>query len=472
MAIPGDPPSLDGHVINPNAYDGLWQAFDRLTAYDAQLNPQPMLAESWDVSSDLKQFKLNLRHGVQWHSGRDFSSDDVKWNLLRVRDPKLQAGSAFGAQSNWFTTIDTPDKYTVLLTSDQPRPAVFDFFEYLNMLDQGTMEGPDAQTKVVGTGPFTFVEWVQGDHLTLAKNKNYWQPGLPYTDQLSVVIARDPQAAIARFEAGDLDAVQAPPLNDYNRLKSVATYHAFTNPLSGTNYLFGINVQQPPLDDKTVRQALNYAINRQRFVDTVMLDITEPRSLPWGNPNSLAYDASKLKYFEFDLDKARMLLTQANVSNFTMDILVSSADLVELSQIMHADLAQIGVTLNVRQLDLAAWAGLVNNRNYTGAYAAGGTYSQMEPLTQFTNSGAFNPNSNNSGFQDPTYSQLVATVAAEPDRDKRRQPYSQLNDFLLDQTFVAPISGAPARWLATAKLNGIGFTVHEACVWATAWFNA
>jgi ABC-type oligopeptide transport system substrate-binding subunit len=96
----------------------------------------------------------------------------------------------------------------------------------------------------------------------------------------------------------------------------------------------------------------------------------------------------------------------------------------------------------------------------------------MEPLTQFTNSGAFNPNSNNSGFQDPTYSQLVATVAAEPDRDKRRQMYSQLNDFLLDQAFVAPISGAPARWLATATLSGIGFTLHEACAWATAWFNA
>ena len=73
-----------------------------------------------------------------------------------------------------------------MLKSDQPRPLVFDFFEYLNMVDQETLEGPDAKTKAVGTGPFTFVEWAQGDHLTLAQNPNYWQSGKPYLDGISV----------------------------------------------------------------------------------------------------------------------------------------------------------------------------------------------------------------------------------------------------------------------------------------------
>jgi peptide/nickel transport system substrate-binding protein len=167
------------------AEESIGSVYEKLTAYDDSLKPQPLLAESWDFSADAKQLKFNLRKGVQFHTGRELTSDDVKWNLLRVRDPKVGVAQ-FAAQSNWFTSIDTPDKYTNVLTSDQPRPAVFDLFEQLNMLDHETMEGPDAARKAVGTGPFTFVEWAQGDHLRFTKNNNYWRSGRPYLDSLLV----------------------------------------------------------------------------------------------------------------------------------------------------------------------------------------------------------------------------------------------------------------------------------------------
>src|SRR5579859_4849434 len=86
-SIQADLSSIDGHVRTPGAVDSLWLAFDHLTLYDQKLQPQPMLAESWDLSPDFKQVKFNLRKGVTYHSGRDFTSDDVKWNLLRVRRP-------------------------------------------------------------------------------------------------------------------------------------------------------------------------------------------------------------------------------------------------------------------------------------------------------------------------------------------------------------------------------------------------
>ena len=167
----GDAARLDGQLVT--TVDTTWMPFDRLTAYDANLKPQPMLAESWEFSSDFKQLKLNLRKGVQFHSGRELTSDDVKWNFLRVRDPKVAAGALI-LQSNWFTAIDTPDKYTVVLGSEQPRPAVFDFFEYFNIVDQDTA-GRRCQT-LVGTGPFTFVEWVQGDHLTVPGTRTTGRP--------------------------------------------------------------------------------------------------------------------------------------------------------------------------------------------------------------------------------------------------------------------------------------------------------
>src|SRR5258708_18397650 len=142
VAISADPASLDGHLFAAGRFDTTWLIYDRLTEYDTGLTPQPRLAESWEVSSDYKRIKLNLRKGVTFHDGREFTSDDVKWNFLRVRDPKVGAG-AFVNQSNWFSSFETPDKYTIILNSDQPRPLVFDFFERLNIPDKTLMSCPD-----------------------------------------------------------------------------------------------------------------------------------------------------------------------------------------------------------------------------------------------------------------------------------------------------------------------------------------
>src|SRR5260370_72365 len=89
-----------------------------------------------------RQLKLNLRKGVTWHTGREFTSADVKWNLERIKDKKVANGQWFN-YAPWFQTIDMPDKNTVVLHMDPPRPAAFDLFEQLNMVDPETMNGPD-----------------------------------------------------------------------------------------------------------------------------------------------------------------------------------------------------------------------------------------------------------------------------------------------------------------------------------------
>lgn len=176
IGMNGELTSLDGHRLSPQNSQTVFAVFDTLSRYDEHRQPQPMLAESWDVSSDQKQVKLNLRKGVQFHTGRELTSDDVKFNVLRVRDPNVgTAQLAF--MSNWWTDLQTPDKNTIILVSDQPRPAAFDMLEFLNVMDPVTLQGPDGKTKAVGTGPFKFVEWVQGDHATFSRNQNYWMAG-------------------------------------------------------------------------------------------------------------------------------------------------------------------------------------------------------------------------------------------------------------------------------------------------------
>lgn len=471
LGFAADVGNLDGHVASPVAYETVWLAFDRLTAYDDKLQPQPMLAESWDLSSDAKQIKLNLRKGVQFHTGREFTSADVKWNVLRGLDPKAAAGR-FQAQSKWFSNIETPDKYTIVLKSDEPRPLVFDWLENLNILDQQTMEGPDAKTKLVGTGPFTFVEWKQGVQLRFVKNKNYWQSGRPYVDELQANILPDPQAMVAQLEAGSVDVIKLPPLREFARLKSDPKYQAFTNSASGQTYVIGANVKDGPTANKKVRQALSYAIDRKRFVDSVILATGTPESLPW-KPYSPAFDEAKNGMYGFDLAKSSALLKEAGVSNLEMDLLLAPTypELFEFAQIFQADAGKAGIKINVRKLENEAFFDQINNVKYRGLWINPLAQGQLHPGWMFANSRGYDPLNNNSGYKSDQYSKLVKEAESEPDPGKLKQVYSQLNDLMLDECFVMFISPGPPRLAARSTVHGISQTLHEGFSFTEAWLG-
>jgi ABC-type transport system substrate-binding protein len=160
------------------------------------------------------------------------------------------------------------------------------------MSDKVTVEGPEAATKAVGTGPFAFKEWLQGDHITMIKNQNYWLSGRPYLDQVNVTIIKDPQAQLAQLEAGSIDVVRNPSLRDFARLRADSNYAALLHPFAGTFYMQGVNVLNAPFDNKTVRQALSCAIDRKRIAESVLLGTGQPTSMPWLS-NSAAYEPSK-----------------------------------------------------------------------------------------------------------------------------------------------------------------------------------
>ena len=465
----GDLSSLEPHLNGTSQSNTFWGVFDRLTAYDLNLRPQPELAESWDVSSDFKTIKLNLRKGVTWHSGREFTSEDVKFNMLRAQSPKVGAGE-FANQANWWKSIDAPDKNTLVLTSDLPRPLVFDWFEQFNIVDPQTIPSTAAPQTAVGTGPFTFVEWVQGDHFTLARNQNYWKTGRPYLDGMVVRILRDATAMSVALEAGQLDVMFSPNLQDFVRLKSDSNFQALAHPGNDRGHLIGANVLQPPMDNKLVRQAINYAMDRQRFVNTVLKGVGGPEFLFW-NPKSLAYEAGKQNAYQFDLDKAKSLLDQAGVSNLEFDYLVGpTGPGYDFAQLYQGDLAKIGVKLNIKTLQGADFLNMINNRKYTGVYYASAS-AQAEPASALTYSKAWDPNNNNQGYKDETYTNLITTVATEPDPQKRKALYSQINDIFVDQAFVSAIAVLTIVAVTTSKLQDVTPLAHDAFSYKDAWLN-
>ncbi len=474
-ATTADVATLDPYLVTTNGMETSWLVFDRLTAFDASLKPQPMLAESWDFSPDFKQFKLNIRKGVQYHSGRELTSADVKYSLLRPRDTSVGNGILAGI-SNWFTTIDTPDKYTVEIKTDAPRPGFFDGLEIFNICDKANVEGPDAKTSIVGTGPFVLMERVPGDHFTFVKNKNYWQSGRPYLDSV-VTNIRNQQNMSLQLEGGLLDCVKIPQIDDFSRLRSNADYAASVAPNSGTFFEIGINTKNPPLDDKRVRQALNYALDRKRYAETIFHGAATPINLPWSE-SSPAFDAAKNTMYPYDLDKAKALLKDAGVSGLETDVLVigiAQPQLLAFTQIYQASLDSIGIKLNIKNMEQAAWLDVVINKKpeYTGFWGSSDTFANVSPGSLFSLSPGWRTANNHSNFANETYAGLIATVSSETDPAKQKAAYAAINDYMLDQSFTMPISTNPITLLTTKKVHGIDFLMHiGALSFTNTWLDA
>jgi peptide/nickel transport system substrate-binding protein len=472
FAATADVPNLDGHQRSAALSDTVWTAFERLVQYDSAGKVQPMLAESWDVTPDFKQVKFNLRKGVQFHTGREMTSEDVKWNVLRVRDPKVGSGS-YVTWSSWFTSIETPDKSTIILKSDGSRPTMFDFFEWLNIVDPVTMEGPDSKTKTIGTGPFVFVEWKQGESLTFAKNPNYWDSGKPYIDGFVARIV-EPKSALIQLEAGALDLLRTEAVEDIVRLKKDPAYQVVQHPFAGSFYEFGINTTVPPYDNKKVRQAFNHAIDRQRYANSLMQGLVKPLALFWSS-TSPAFDAAKNASVPFDLDKARALLKEAGVTNLEADLLYIPASypvLTPFAQVYQADLAKIGVTLNIKPMETATWLAQVNGVQYNGLYVSGDSLGNYLPATPLGASPAWSPAKNNSGFKTERWTQLVDAVGTETDPAKQKQLYAEVNDYMIDEAWSIVFAERAVIWLTRGNIKNMNPTGRQSFIWKEVWIDS
>jgi peptide/nickel transport system substrate-binding protein len=241
-------------------------------------------------------------------------------------------------------------------------------------------------------------------------------------------------------------------LIDFLRLKKDNRFGVIENDESTGCYVFGINCTWAPMDNKLVRQAMNWAINRKRWIDGYFGGTTVPESLEWF-PGTPMYDEAKSNFYTFDLDKARGLLKQAGVGPFTMDmVLIKSPESDSLVQIYQADLAQLGITMNIVTMDLAAWLDLVNNRRYNGMYYSPAGISSTVG-SELTTSKIWQVGNNNSGFDSPLYQQLGKASTTETDPAKLKQIYNQVNDLMLDESFSIPLCSRPPTNMTRAGVH-------------------
>jgi len=430
--------------------------YNTLAIYDKTGKPQPELAQSWQFASNRKSLVLNLRKNVKFQNGKLFTSADVAYSMERLRTPEVQAqggrASTLAAFVLNIKTIRAPDRYTVKLTFRVAMPNFFDFLDELYIVDKATITGPKGKTVANGTGPFSLKQWTPGQGYNLVRNPHYFKAGLPYLDEIDVKIVPSPATENLQFQSGQIDF--APTLNarDIQRLRTTTPSQVVIGCPSSVYYV-GVNVKNAPLTNVLVRQALNHAIDRSRFVSQILAGQGTPLMQIW-SPRSPAYNKSLNSLMTFDLAKAKSLLQKAGVSNLTVEMIVNANQppLSQLAQIMQADLKTIGVTLTISVLEPAQFLAIEAKGGYSGLST--GPYGKecLSPASILT-SNKLNPLDNSENFKSATYTKLVTTYLSAEDPATKKKLQNQISTFVINQSFVMPIATQESAAAVSTKVN-------------------
>jgi peptide/nickel transport system substrate-binding protein len=342
-----------GLVRNVGGSSGISQTMTRnvyegLTSVDVDGTVVPTLAESWDVSEDGLTYTFHLQQGVTFHDGTPFTAADVAWSISEAIGPDSK--SARKNDLLVITDIAQPDEQTVELTLSRRSQSLLFNLASVTVVKDGDKE----LTSDNGTGPYSLVEWTQGDHLTIARNPDYWGEQ-PKNEGVTFRFFKDTTALNNALLTGDLDLVIAEDSPDQLLQFEGNDDFTITEGTSTTKQLWAFNDREAPFDDVRVRQALYTALDRERILDTVwdgygqVIGSMVPPTDPW-------YIEDLSDAHAYDPEAAKALLAEAGVSDLEITVdYVAGEPSDTIAQLIQTDLADVGVTLTLNPIDDATW---------------------------------------------------------------------------------------------------------------------
>lgn len=351
--------------VAPKVYEGLLE-------YDFDLAPQPGLAKSWTVSADGKTITFKLQENVRFHDGKPFTSADVKFTVLEVlRKVHPRGASTFKEVAD----IETPDAHTAVFKLNNAAPYMMRALSGNEspMLPKHLFEGTDIRNnpyanKPIGTGPFKFVEWRKAQFIRLDRNANYWRSGRPSLDRVVARFIPEASTRTAALQNGEvhLAAFNALPFVDVQRFRNMAGMTYTTRGYETLNPLLQleINTKRPPFDNKKVRQAIAYAIDRQFIIDNIWFGLGKPATGPINSHMKPYYTADVRRYdVPNRVEMANRLLDEAGHPRGPNGVrfkIVHEIDpfgdhFRQLGQYMKQALGQIGIEVELREEDPATW---------------------------------------------------------------------------------------------------------------------
>ena len=455
---------------NPSIWTML-NVYDQLTRVaPGSQDVEPGLAESWESSEDGLTWTFNLREAAL-PDGTPLTASDVVFSLERTFE-----SPAWGFLFASFESVAAEDDRTVTIQLEQTwAPMLADLSLFgASIVPQAPVEAdPDAFFNApYSSGPFYVTEWAKGNRILLQKNPNYWDAPKPYLDELEFRIVPDDNTRVIMLEAAELDIATDVPYNQIETLRQMPGIVVQVDPLSRVDYI-ALNHLREPFDDVNVRKAVNYAVNKDQIIQTVLFGNAEPAQslLPkmlWWNEEAEPYP--------YDPEQAREFLSQSKVPDgFDTDLLISAGNSVQAqyATIVQQNLAEIGINVSIEQLDELT---LYNDYFQKGEYnmlAQYHTTDIVDPDSIVNYAMNFDGGTGAiwTGYQNPEIAELTLAAQEETDPAKREEMYHQIQQMSLDDAQVLFLYFPPSRsalhdWVHDFKVQPTGnYRMWE--VWTT-----
>jgi peptide/nickel transport system substrate-binding protein len=440
----GDIPNLDTVLSSDQGYEGYRfvgnQLYDGLTKYDLKQGTEipkivPGLATSWSSSADASVWTFHLRSGVTFTDGTPFNADAVIYNLDRYMNKKAPqfyaAASATAALSlGGIKTYKKIDASTIEIDTNGPYSHLAEDLVFVYMASPTALKkygNTGFANHPVGTGPFVFMSETRGQQVVFTANAKYWD-GAPKVSELVLKPIPDPSARQAALQAGEVNWIEAPSPDDIAALKK-ANYQILTNSYDHV-WPWILNLSKKPLNDVRVRQAMNYAIDRQTMATSLLQGTADP-AYQIAPRASLAYRASNNVY-SYDPAKAKQLLTAAGYPNgfsMTLSYPTSGSGNMEpgpMNQELQSDLAKVGIKVQLKPIE---WATMLTD--FSGGKIPDNADAINISLTFIQETFwtlAFSSQSplNVGHYKNPAVDALIAQSLKQADPIKRAALYSQI----------------------------------------------
>lgn len=345
--------------LDPNTINFAGQApvqtllFNALSQYDRNMNVVPDLATKWRASADLKTWFFTIRKGVKYSTGRAFTAEDARDNILRVLDPRVPSQQRSNAKDIQSVRVLNP--YLLRIKLGSPSAILPNALVDIKMSDTKNVD--DLARSGTGTGPYKVGTFVPNLSLTLVPNPNHFG-GKACLQRIEFVRSPDPTAMVTDFRAGNLDMIWQVRPTDVPAVRSSRTKFLAPKGVSGA-HVWELDVTSEPFNDVRARQALSYAIDRRTMNRAAFSSLATPS---YGNSlisaTSTAYN-KKLKPYNFNLQRAKQLFDAAGVkpgTTFTFWALAGRRDeWITMAQILQQDLQKIGLNLSIQRADVSTW---------------------------------------------------------------------------------------------------------------------
>jgi peptide/nickel transport system substrate-binding protein len=435
-----------GAILTSNHW-GKEPMYESLIEWDAKLNQRPALAESWKVV-DPRTIDFTLKRGVRFHNGKEVTAADVKYSVEGWLNPPLPGSATTVNQVPSIESAEVRSKYVVRIKLKKPDARLFGFLawtRYSAIVPEGMYQQVNAGREGIGTGPFRLTSFTPGQGVEYQAYTGYRKKGLPYLSQLSLPTMPDEQARIAALRAGAIDGatLSADGAKTFQGNSNFTVLRGLTAAFRELQMTQKAG-EDKPWHDVRVRQAVNFAINRQQIIDRVYNGFGEysghvpPGYGPW----PLSRAELRNNYLKFNLAKARTLMRQAGFGNgfqVTMSTFSTPLDFGQVAAVIKAQLDQIGINVNIKAEEPGTFAANNGAGRFDWDLTARGMRGDVDGYTS-----EFNPANAIYKVWYPEYKnvkmwRLVGNGFITLDDKKRLAMYKELEKILLTELLQVPL---------------------------------